>query len=207
MGVTKRLPLYVLVVLSWLRDRLKERRSHQVKSRKTLGGSLLRVDAKAEGLSVAVGGWCPHVDETGAVVKWKSRWFSVALTEEDAPWAFVKGMPSRTISALELLATTVGLVLLSPPELSGDGVAGTVMVTGLTDSLVSASVVTRGLTTTFPLCAVAMALAAQLESRKAELLLDWVPRDSNGEADRLADGDSRGFDPALRVEATMGQIR
>ena len=81
------------------------------------------------------------------------------------------------------------------------------MVTGLTDSLVSASVVTRGLTTTFPLCAVAMELAAQLESRGAELFLDWVPRESNSEADRLADGDSRGFDPALRVCAEMGQIR
>ena len=81
------------------------------------------------------------------------------------------------------------------------------MVTGFTDSLVSASVVSRGLTTTFPLCAVAMELAAQLEDRKAELFLEWVPRDTNTEADRLADGDSTGFDPALQVKASIGQVR
>ena len=153
----------MIIVLTWLRDQLKERRVYKLRSRQRLSASLLRVDAKAEGLSLAVGGWCPHVDETGAVLRRKPRWFSVKLTEAEAPWAFVKGQPSRTSSTRELLATTVGLVLLAPPELEKEGLAGTVCVTGFTDSLVSASVVSRGLITTFPLCAAAMELAAQLE--------------------------------------------
>ena len=165
------------------------------------------MDAKAEGLSVAVGGWAPHYEADGTINVGKSRWFSVELTERDAPWAFVKGVPANTISTLELLATTLGLVLLAPAELQSPGVAGGVTVTGFTDSMVSASVVTRGLTTSFPLCAVAMELSAQLEARGAELLLEWVPREVNTEADRLADGDTRGFKDENRVVAAFGQVR
>ena len=104
----------------------------------------------------------------------------------------MEGAPARTISALELLATTLGLVLLSPSKLA-QGTLGTVVVTGLTDSLVSSSVPTRGMSTKFPLCVVSMELAAQLEARGAELLLGWIPREVNAEADRLAHGDTRGF--------------
>ena len=63
------------------------------------------------------------------------------------------------------------------------------------------------MSTKFPVCVVAMELSAQLEARGAELLLDWIPREVNAEADRLADGDSRGFDPELRVHADMRHIR
>jgi len=98
-------------------------------------------------------------------------------------------------------------VLLAPPELDARGAAGTVAVTGLTDSQVSAAVVTRGLTTAFPLCAVAMELSAQLEARGAELLLDWIPREQNKEADALADGRWVGFNQTLRVQADFRQVR
>ena len=118
----------------------------------------------------------------------------------------MKGKPSRAISTLELLATTVGLVLLAPVALAMPGVTVSVTVTGFADSLVSASVVTRGLTTAFPLCAVAMELAAQL-ARNAELLLEWVPREQNAEADMLADGRSAGFSDNYRVQASLKQIR
>ena len=206
-GGKKKLPLFVKIVLTWLRDRLKARRVQKVLERTSLNRSVLRVDAKAEGLAVAVGGWAPHYEADGTISIGKSRWFSVELTERDAPWAFIKGVPANTISTLELLATTLGLVLLAPTELQTPGVAGGVTVTGFTDSLVSASVVTRGMTTSFPLCVVAMELAAQLEARSAELLLEWVPREVNAEADRLADGDSRGFLPEHQVKAAFGQVR
>ena len=52
-----------------------------------------------------------------------------------------------------------------------------------------------------------MELAAQLEARGAELFLDWIPRGSNREADRLADGDWSGFDESLRVHAELGEVR
>ena len=85
--------------------------------------------------------------------------------------------------------------------------AGTVAATGLTDSQVSASVITRGLTTSYPLCTVSMELATQLEARNAQLFLEWVPREANAEADRLADGVVKGFSPELRVKASLSQIR
>ena len=62
-GREVRLPLYVLIVLRWLRDRIRARRSHPLRRRAYLGKSLLRLDAKAEGLSVAVGGWAPNHDD------------------------------------------------------------------------------------------------------------------------------------------------
>ena len=52
-----------------------------------------------------------------------------------------------------------------------------------------------------------MELAAQLEARNAELFLEWVPREANAEADRLADGVASGFSPDLRVNASLSQIR
>ena len=106
-----------------------------------------------------------------------------------------------------MLATTLGLVLLAPPELKNEGTAGTVAVTGLTDSQVASAVVTRGMTTTFPLCAIAMELSAQLEARGAELFLEWIPRGSNKEADALADGRFEGFDENLRVQAEVSKVR
>ena len=81
-----------------------------------------------------------------------------------------------------------------------------VVVQGLTDSQVSSNVVARGLTTTYPLCCVAMELAAQLERRGAELSLEWVPRNMNAEADRLADGDATGFSPVNRVDLPMEKV-
>ena len=52
-----------------------------------------------------------------------------------------------------------------------------------------------------------MELSAQLEARGAELDLQWIPRDSNAEADRLADGDYDGFSPANRVGGCISQMQ
>ena len=205
--LTVKLPLYVTMVLTWLRDRLTARRAHPVRRRLRIPSAIMRVDAKAEGDTIAVGGWAPAISESGDIDMARSPWFSLTLTEGSAPWAFIKGVPARMISTLELLATTVGLVLLSPPALGQPGAAGVVGVTGLTDSQVSSAVVSRGLTTAFPLCCVAMELAAHLESRAAELDLEWIPRDQNAEADRLADGVTDGFAPAMRRGTSFNELR
>ena len=90
------------------------------------------------------------------------------------------------------------------------GVYGTVTVAGgLTDSQVAANVVGRGMSTAYPLCCVCMELAAQLEARDSVLELDWIPRDTNSEADALADGRTASFNPELRAnvqEAFKGWI-
>ena len=64
-GVTIRLPLHALVVLRWLVDRIWARRSYPLKQRTAVKKAVLRVDAKAEGLSVAVGGWAPSTTRAG----------------------------------------------------------------------------------------------------------------------------------------------
>ena len=54
-------PLYVTIVLTWLRNKLMERRAHRLRTRKVVGRAALQVDAKAEGLAVAVRGLVPLV--------------------------------------------------------------------------------------------------------------------------------------------------
>ena len=105
-NVQRRLPVYVCLVLEWLRDRSRAHRAHLVRRRLNLSGSSLRVDAKAEGKTVAIGGWAPVRDHEGVIRKDQSPWFSLRLTEETAPWAFSKGLPVKTISTLELFAST-----------------------------------------------------------------------------------------------------
>ena len=92
----------------------------------------------------------------------------------------------------------MALIIFGPDRvLPGPG-AALVTIRGDTDSQVSASVVAKGASTSFPLCAVAMELAAQLEARSATLNLEWAPRYMNEEADALTNGDFSGFDPKLR---------
>ena len=203
-GSCVELPLFVRMILEWLRSRLKIRRSQVVPIAPANNGAIFRVDAKAEGMAVAIGGWAPVLDQHGVIDIKLSKWFSIRLTPEDAPWAFSKGLPARSISALELLASTAALVLLSPATLPGKG---TVVATGVTDSQVASSVVAKGMSTTYPLCCVAMELAAQQEARGLELGLQWAPREFNAEADALADGRVDGFDPRLRVGTDLASVK
>ena len=200
------LPVYVRMVLKWLLSRLRVRRLMPCAMRRSQSGVLMRVDAKAAGLEVVVGGWEPVLSLDGCPLPSKSRWFSTKLTQENAPWAFERGLPYKCISALELLATTVALVAFGPLALDEGGVDALVAVTGFTDSQVSSDVVTKGMTTSFPLCCVLMELAAQLESRRARLDLDWCPREVNQEADDLTNDLFDAFDPALRVTVEMQQL-
>ena len=155
-------------------------------------------------MTVALGGWRPVLGPDGAISTALSPWFHIVLDPSSAPWAFAKGLPATAISALELLATTIGVILLAPESSPGEGV---LHLSGLTDSQVSSHVVRKKSTTSFPLCVVAMELAAQLEARSATMELLWIPRDQNSEADRLADSDIGGFSPSLRVAASLDDVR
>jgi hypothetical protein len=205
-GSCLELPLFVRTVMQWLLQRIRVRRSYPCGNIRHKKGSVLRVDAKAEGQAIGIGGWMPHVDATGKIVKANSRWFSFELTEAQAPWAYCKGEPYKTISSLELLATTVGMTIFEKDilgEMDGDGI---VQVTGHTDSQVSANVLSRGMSTSFPLCCVVMELAARLEKSRAILDLEWAPRELNQEADDLSNSITEGFDPALRTEVVLGDM-
>ena len=60
-------------------------------------GEMFRLDAKAEGEKVAIGGWL--VGATGDPKV--APWFLLVLTRATAPWAFARGDPFRTIAVLE----------------------------------------------------------------------------------------------------------
>ena len=117
-----------------------------------------------------------------------------------------QGEPYKTISALELLATTVGVAVFAESLEQLRDADGLVRVTGQTDSQVSANVVSRGMTSSFPLCCVAMELAARLEAARIQLDLDWVPRELNQEADDLSNGIIGGFSSQLRVRVDLKNL-
>ena len=80
-GAYVQLPLYVRIVLKWLMDRLTTRRRHPLMVRKKLQKDVLRVDAKAEGLVVAVGGWAPKHRDDDTVDTWNSHGFRSVWTK------------------------------------------------------------------------------------------------------------------------------
>ena len=108
-------------------------------------GELFRADAKAEGQSVWVGGW----EVAGGRLASSARWFSVELTRAIAPWAFGRGEPFRTVASLELFATLLCVICF------GDAWAceetGTLVISGTTDNRGNTQVVTKLMTSKFPL--------------------------------------------------------
>ena len=67
--------------------------------------------------------------------------------------------------------------------------------------------VSRALTTKFPLNAFLMELAIQLQKRGAELRLFWLPRLQNVGADALTHNDIARFDPSLRVRFDLTSLK
>ena len=120
------------------------------------------------------------------------------------PWAFSKGLPYKTISSLELLGTAYALAGFGERRLPRNHGDGLVTVTGFTDSAVASNVLVRGMSTSFPLCVVAMEVAMRLERLGARLNLEWVPRELNKEADALSNGEFGAFSPECRIDPVAG---
>ncbi|CAK0791829.1 unnamed protein product [Prorocentrum cordatum] len=110
-GTCVRLPVFVSSILRWLLENLERRRSVSVLSMPFRPKASFRVDAKARGDLIVIGGWEPGVDSDGRISAKVARWFSLRVTANDAPWAFDKGLPFKAIAALELLASTVALMV------------------------------------------------------------------------------------------------
>ncbi|CAJ1332305.1 unnamed protein product [Effrenium voratum] len=164
-------------------------------------GELFRVDAKAEGDLVVVGGW----ESFGGRATAEARWFSLKLTRKTAPWAYVKGEPFRVIASLELIATTVAVCIFGPGSQWRDSV-GELVVQGFTDSLVNTHVIDHYMSTAFPLSVVLMELAVQLGELGTTLQLGWTPREQNEEADALTNLDFTLFNPDLRVQLELDEL-
>ena len=191
-------PLFVRMILEWIALRVARRKTVPCAERRSPCCVAFRVDAKAEGMQVAVGGWAPKAGIDGRPDPWLSEWFAVELTEQSAPWAFCRGEPFKTIMALELFATVAAVALLGPGAIGGGGLDAQVVLPSVGDNLGATQVVTKGISTRFPLSLVAMELSARLEAMGARLDAQWAPRELNQEADDLSNMKTEAFDPRLR---------
>ena len=63
--------------------------------------------------------------------------------------------------------------------------------------------VARMMTTKFPSVVVLAELATELDEQDEELLLEWIPREQNTEADALSNGDWSAFDVGKRVHPDL----
>ena len=79
----------------------------------------------------------------------------------------------------------------------------TVVIGGLTDNRGNSYVLNRPMTTKFPLCAVVMELAAQMERTNSRIALDWAPRKLNTEAGDLSNEVFDAFSAANRVRLSI----
>ena len=160
-----------------------------------------RVDAKAEGECIVIGGWEVH----GGISVDEARWFSITLNRKNAPWAYVKGEPFRSIATLELCAVLVAVMLFGADlvELESKNV---LTLSASTDNLGNTYVLKHFMSCKYPLSIVVMELAAQLHELGLELDLNWIPRGQNTEADALTNGEFQGFDPTRRIEVEFGDL-
>ena len=79
-----RLPVMILCILKFITAELKRCRMVECPGRVRDVGELFRLDAKAEGEEVAIGGW-----RSGGNQRTRdAAWFAVRLNRRNAPWAF-----------------------------------------------------------------------------------------------------------------------
>ena len=163
------------------------------------GTVMFKADAKGEDHRVVLGGYEIIQGQLG-------RWFSLEVSQEEAPWLFKKGKSSSTISAGELLASLTCILLFVDEGKDERRMQGTVAVTGATDNQGNSYIVSKLMTTKFPVGAILMETVKQLARRNLWLNLHWIPREQNTEADALTNLDFSKFDANRRVEVTWSKL-
>ena len=144
-GGLERQPWSVLFLLSYIAEKLRGGyRVQKVRPHTMDLGPLFRADAKAEGQEVAIGGW----ECAGGCPPGKARWFRLCLTCQNAPWAFSRDEPFRTIAAIELFASLVSMMAFTDSMEVGDN--GTMVVTGLTDNTGNTAALSRLMSSKYP---------------------------------------------------------
>ncbi len=201
-GALRRYLVFVRLLLHFIADRVERRRHYDCGLTRLADTRRLRVDARADGSSIGLGGWLPTPNQEGRLDRWSSPWFALDLDIHTAPWAYSRGgKPNRTIASLEALATLYAVRLFAP--FLRANTRGTVELCGFTDNQGNSHALTKLVTSKFPLCCVVMELSVALEALDLQLALAWAPRELNTEADALSNGLTDGFDPAKRLAAEV----
>jgi hypothetical protein len=202
-GAVWPIPAALVILLRWIAGKLKLSTLVSLKLPEVQNGhTLFKADAKAEGDIVVVGGF--ESPRPGQTLK-QCRWFSYALTVDNAPWAFVKhGEAFRAIAALELFATLLCLLLFAPS--AGVGANLVLALPCITDNQGNEALVVKNMTTKFPLYLILLELTEQLQLNRWALDLKWQRRDQNQDADDLTNGDFDNFSPALRLDPPLSKL-
>ena len=198
------LPVMIRLILDFLAQELRSSGMTACADDLADLGEVFRLDAKAEGEAVAIGGWrCRGANRTK-----EASWFAISLNRRNAPWAFQKGEAFRTIASLELLGVLVGLMVLVPDDdLALRNGTGLLTLSCGTDNLGNTYLLDRLLTTKYPLGVVLMEVAYQCRRRGLILRANWVPRLENQEADDLTNLDFKSFDPRRRLNVDLDSLK
>ena len=200
-GAFYKFPDAVSVLLEYIRDQVSK--EAMCKPRRLANGAreAFRVDAKAEGEKIVIGGW----EVIGSNDNEKGRWFAVELNRKNAPWAYLKGEPFRSI-ALELTAVLVAVILFGD-RLVDNSKKNILSLTASTDNVSNTYVLQHFMSCKYPLSSVVMELAMQLKKINLELDLGWIPRGQNTAADALTNHEFEGFDPEKRIMVQFEEIK
>lgn len=109
-GTFSKFPDAVITLLEFVREEVQRKPMRPAEPLERDPIDIFRVDAKAAGEDIVIGGW-----ETGAAPDQKrARWFSFRLSRKTAPWAYLRGDPFRNIATLELIGVLVAVMVFLP---------------------------------------------------------------------------------------------
>ena len=200
-GTFAKFPDAVVILLEFVREEVVRKPVRGLEPLASSPSDIFRVDAKAAGEEIVIGGW----ETWGGVPQCQARWFSFKLNRRNAAWAYLKGDPFRSLATLELIGVLAAVMVLSPDAKWAEG-DSTVTLTALTDNLGNAHVLKKFGSSRYPLSIVAMELATQLDRRGIELDLQWVPRWQNQEADDLTNQRFDDFNEAHRIDVQFERL-
>ena len=195
------MPTMILLILKFLAEEVKRGHMSRCASRTLNLGEVFRLDAKAEGEEVAIGGWrCSDAKDTK-----QATWFAVRLGGRNAPWAFARGEAFRTIASLELSGVLVGIMVLLPEMPVNARSRGLISFTCGTDNQGNMFLLDKLPTTKYPLGVILMEISCQLGHRQAAMRANLIPRLQNEEGDAL-NSDFHHFSEDKRVQVDLDTL-
>ena len=202
MGTFARFPDAVSILLDFVEEEIKKEPMSKPKRLSDEAWEAFRVDAKAEGEKIVIGGW--EIPESGLTQD--ARWFSITLSRKNAPWAYLRGQPFRNIASLELTAV-LAAVMLFGKGMKERTLRRRLTLTAATDNLGNTYVLNHFMSCKYPLSIVVMELSVQLKKIDLDLDLGWVPRTQNIEADALTNEEFAGFTPGKRIQVNFEDLQ
>ena len=200
-------PPYVSLFLRHLAAQISECRHHDCSMKMFPDQLAPRVDAQASSDRTRIGGWFPHVDQSGQVNVKLSRWFSLEITRDEWPWMFEKSSkPALIISPREALAVVVALKVYYGETPRSDCSSIRIVPT-TTENRGNGAALNKLMTTKYPASAVLMELAAYSKKMGLKTSVEWSPREANREADVLANGELSQFTPELRIPVDSRRLQ